>query len=119
MPRRSSPWTLRAGDSTFAAFYEAHEVAVAVVQRPVHPKLFNRDEAVGVGVLEVEDGCILSLFGSIWHLAFDGDTVAEECVLLLVGLKQRVCGKRCHEGIGSLLTFLDLELLVQLNRRID
>ena len=98
---------------------KAHEVRPALVERPFHPHLLDGDEPVVLGVLEVENLRVLGVLGAVSAPLLHGDAVSKHCVLLLVGLEQRICGERGHERVSSLLALLDLQPLVQLNECVD
>ena len=78
---------------------EADQVGAAAVERPLDPQLAHREEVVVLGVVEVEDAQSARLHAAARVPIRDLHAVAQEIVLLLVGLQ---CGLgRAHFDDGA------------------
>ena len=78
---------------------EADQVGASAVERPLDPQLAHREEVVVLGVVEVEDAQATRLHAAARVAIRDLHAVAQEIILLLVGLQ---CGLgRAHLDDGA------------------
>ena len=78
--------------------HEADDVASPGVERRLHDELLAREEAVRLGVFEVENPGSLLVRRAVGTNALHRNAVAKHLVFLLVRLQQRVGRQRALEG---------------------